>query len=44
MTLALRRDQIQALAQLRTANPELRVVMIGATALLHHLAIDRITA
>jgi len=44
MTLTLRRDQIEALVQLRSANPDLRIVMIGATALLHHLAIGRTTA
>lgn len=43
MTLALRPDQIDVLKELRASRPEIRVVMIGATALLHHVPIDRET-
>lgn len=43
MTLALRQDQVDVLSALRRARPELRFVMIGATALLHHLSLGRET-
>ena len=43
MSLALSVEQVEAIAELRRARPELRVVLVGATAVSHYVSIDRYT-
>lgn len=43
MTLAISASHANQLARLRARSPELRVVMIGAAALGHHVELERVT-